>query len=139
MIEQELSVCILVSTCLKMSESVLRKCRECGEKLLGRADQKFCSDQCRNAHNNKQNSDANNVVRNINNSLRRNRRILDKLCLGEKTKISKEKLIQKGFSFMYYTHQYQTKNGSVYHFCYELGYLILNEDDVLIVRRETSQ
>jgi hypothetical protein len=121
-----------------MSETESRKCRECGEKLLGRSDQKFCSDQCRNAYNNKQNSDANNFVRNINNSLRRNRRILDALCSGEKIRVSKEKLIQKGFSFTYFTHLYETKNGSAYHFCYELGYLILNEDDVLIVRREAS-
>jgi hypothetical protein len=121
-----------------MSETESRKCRECGEKLLGRSDQKFCSDQCRNAYNNKQNSDANNFVRNINNSLRRNRRILDAICSGEKIRVSKEKLIQKGFSFTYFTHLYETKNGSAYHFCYELGYLILNEDDVLIVRREAS-
>ena len=122
-----------------MSEIDTRKCRECGDKLLGRADQKFCSDQCRNAHNNKQNSDANNHVRNINNSLRRNRRILDSLCVGEKAKVSNEKLAQKGFSFTYFTHLYQTKSGSVYHFCYELGYLVLNEEEILIVRRETNQ
>lgn len=115
-----------------------RKCKECGDKLLGRADQKFCSDQCRNAYNNKQNSDANNLVRNINNSLRRNRRILDNLCLGEKTKVTKEKLLQKGFTFTYFTHLYETKNGSVYHFCYEMGYLILGDEELLIVRRESN-
>ena len=34
-------------------------CPECGDKLKGRADKKFCSDACRNAYNNKLNSDAN--------------------------------------------------------------------------------
>lgn len=115
-----------------------RQCKECGEVLRGRADQKFCSDQCRNAFNNRQNSDANNLVRNINNTLRRNRRILDTLNPGEKTKTSREKLLQKGFDFQYSTHQYQTKNGSVYHFCYELGYLLLDADEVLIVRRNNE-
>lgn len=113
-----------------------RKCLECDAKLYGRADQKFCSDQCRNAYNNRQNSDANNLVRNINNTLRRNRRILSEFSPKEKAKIDREKLVQKGFSFNYFTHQYETKNGAVYFFCYEMGYLPLNDDEVLIVRRE---
>ena len=115
-----------------------RNCLECETKLLGRSDQKFCSDQCRNAYNNKQNSDANNLVRNVNNALRRNRRILDGLCKGEKQKVNREKLIQKGFSFQYFTHQYQTKTGTVYCFCYELGYLTLNDEEGLIVRRNSE-
>ena len=28
-------------------------CPECGEKIIGRVDKKFCSDYCRNAFNNK--------------------------------------------------------------------------------------
>ena len=73
-----------------------RKCAECGDKLVGRADQKFCSDNCRNAFNNRQNSDANNLVRNINNTLRRNRRILHDLNPSEKAKTNRDKLLQKG-------------------------------------------
>jgi predicted nucleic acid-binding Zn ribbon protein len=118
--------------------STERKCAECGEKLLGRADQKFCSDQCRNAYNNRQNSDANNFVRNINNALRRNRRILEALSPGEKTKVDRDKLVAKGFSFTYFTHEYVTKNGAIYKFCYEMGYLLLDNDEVLIVRRENK-
>jgi hypothetical protein len=49
-------------------------CPECGEKIRGRVDKKFCGDACRNSWNNKQNADANNFVRNINNSLRKNRK-----------------------------------------------------------------
>jgi predicted nucleic acid-binding Zn ribbon protein len=118
--------------------STERKCAECGEKLLGRADQKFCSDQCRNAYNNRQNSDANNFVRNINNALRRNRRILEALSPGEKTKVDRDKLVAKGFSFTYFTHEYVTKNGAISKFCYEMGYLLLDNDEVLIVRRENK-
>jgi predicted nucleic acid-binding Zn ribbon protein len=115
-----------------------RKCAECGDKLVGRADQKFCSDNCRNAFNNRQNSDANNLVRNINNTLRRNRRILHDLNPSEKAKTNRDKLLQKGFNFNYFTHQYLTKTGSTYFFCYELGYLMLDNDEVLIVRRDSA-
>ncbi len=43
-------------------------CVECGEEIKGRADKKFCSDQCRSAFNNRLNSDATNFIRNINTS-----------------------------------------------------------------------
>lgn len=115
-----------------------RNCLECGERLVGRADQKFCSDQCRNTHNNRLNSDANKVVRNINNALRKNRRILSELNPGEKTKTTRDRLLQRGFQFKYFTHLYETKTGTTYYFCYELGYLPLENEEVLIVRRESS-
>ncbi len=119
--------------------SVQRTCLECDEKLLGRADKKFCSDQCRNAYNNRNNSDANNLVRNINNALRKNRRILVEACPEEKTKTTRDRLLQKGFSFKYFTNTYETKAGIVYHFCYEMGYLPLDNDEVLIVKREKKE
>ena len=54
----------------------VRPCKECGQKLSGRRDQKFCSDYCRNTFNNRLNEDSTNYMRRINNILRRNRRIL---------------------------------------------------------------
>ncbi len=115
-----------------------RLCPECGEVLRGRVDKKFCSDLCRNAFNNKLNSDSNSYVRNINNSLRKNRRILEKNLQGDTTKISKQKLIDKGFNFNYYTHQTTTKTNNTYLFCYEYGYLYLENDFILIVKRKVE-
>lgn len=112
-------------------------CLSCGEVLKGRSDKKFCSDQCRNSYNNEQNSDANNYVRNINNALRKNRRILSEaLGSNEKMKVAKDKLTSKGFSFSYYTNVYNTKTGNTYYFCYEYGYLPLEGDFVAIVLRK---
>src|ERR1051325_10509811 len=100
-----------------------KSCPECGEKLSGRSDKKFCSDMCRNAYNNKINSDSNNYVRNVNNILRRNRRILEESLPGEKISVVKQKLLDKGFNFKYFTHQRVTRNNHTYVFCYEYGYL----------------
>jgi hypothetical protein len=105
-----------------------RECPECGEKLTGRIDKKFCSDMCRNSFNNKQNSDSNNFVRNVNNSLRKNRRILEQSLQGEKTTIARQKLVEKGFNFNFYTNHTVTKNNHRYHFCYEYGYLPIEND-----------
>ena len=113
-----------------------RKCRECGDRLVGRADKKFCGDACRNTYNNRHNRDVNRQVRKINYSLRKNRRILDELTPNDKVKAARDELLARGFSFAYITHQYETKKGTVYHFCYDLGYLLLDNEEVLIVRKE---
>jgi predicted nucleic acid-binding Zn ribbon protein len=103
-------------------------CPECGDKLIGRSDKKFCSDQCRNAYNNKLNSDTTNTVRNINNILRKNRRILEDLNKQSgKTMVTKETLLTNGFNFTYHTHSYTTQKGYTYMFCYEQGYLYLED------------
>lgn len=116
----------------------LRKCPECDEAIKGRIDKKFCSDLCRNSFNNKINSDTNNYVRNINNSLRKNRRILEELLKGDTTKLPKQKLTDKGFNFNFYTNQNITKNNNTYFFCYEFGYLHLENDFILIVKRKNE-
>ncbi|MFO7829153.1 MAG: hypothetical protein R6V23_11055 [Bacteroidales bacterium] len=117
-----------------MTENITRKCPECGEKIIGRADKKFCSDQCRNTYNNRLNSDASNTVRNVNNILRKNRRILiDLNKQSGKTIVNKETLLTSGFNFTYITHTYTTKKGDVYHFCYEQGYLYLPDKELYLL------
>lgn len=114
-----------------------KKCPESSEKIIGRIDKKFCSDYCRNSHNNKLNKDSKNNIRNINNKLRKNYRILDNYKLTEgKTKTTKSKLVDKGFNFDYITNIYTTKKKTIYYFVYDLGYLPLENDFYMIVKRE---
>lgn len=111
-------------------------CLDCSETIKGRSDKKFCNDICRNSYNNKLNSDTTNYVRNVNNILRKNRRVLEENLKGETTTISKQKLVDKGFNFKYYTNQILTKNNHTYVYCYEFGYLLLDKEMVLIVKRK---
>ena len=113
-----------------------KRCPECGDKIIGRADKKFCCDACRNTHNNALNKDSKNLVRNINNRLRKNYRILESLNPDGKTKTTKEKLLRLGFNFEFYTNIYTTKTGSVYFYLYDQGYLALENDFYLIVKRQ---
>lgn len=123
-----------------METTAPRACLACGKPLKGRLDKKFCDDYCRNSYNNQQNSDQNNFVRNLNNILRKNRRILEEaIPEGEEMKkMPKEKLLLAGFNFKYHTHQYQNQKGQVYFFSYEYGYLALEGDWVLIVKRKAE-
>jgi hypothetical protein len=54
------------------------------QSFKGRADKKFCDDYCRTNYNNQLKSCENNYVRNINNALGKNRRILEELLPGPK-------------------------------------------------------
>lgn len=113
-----------------------RTCPVCGDRILGRIDKKFCSDQCRAEYNNRMNKDSINVIRRINSILRKNRRILTELNPEGKTRISRRKLIDKGFNFQYFTSIYRTKTGNTYYFCYEQGYLHLESDYCALVTRK---
>ncbi len=119
-------------------EAPKQVCIACGKPIKGRIDKKFCDDYCRNNFNNKNNSDATNTVRNINNILRKNRRILEELHANApegKTSVncSKSKLLELGYNLKHTTHLLKTKKG-VYYFCYEYGFLPLENDWFFIVK-----
>lgn len=120
-----------------MPENQERFCLDCHKPISGRRDKKFCDDQCRNNYNNKQLGELPAEVKNINLILRKNRRILEELLPPEgMTKVPAKTLLTKGFDLTYHTHLYTTKAGSVYHYCYEFGYLPIEGDYYLIVKRE---
>lgn len=118
-----------------------RYCMICNKPIKGRADKKFCDDLCRNNYNNELNAAGNNLVRNINNALRKNRRILESLLPENEEigKVSKEKLLQEGFQFKYMTHIYTNRKGTNYFFCYDYGYLLLEQDWFLVVKRNEEK
>jgi hypothetical protein len=114
----------------------MKTCLECDEKIVGREDKKFCSDGCRNAYNNKMNKDSTNFMRNINNKLRKNYRILSELNPNGKGKTTRSKLLVKGFDFECITNLLQTKTGNTYYFVYDQGYLFLENDFFILVKRD---
>ena len=110
----------------------------CNKPVKGRTDKKFCDDFCRNNFNNQLKSNTINLVRNINNALGKNRRILENLFVAgeEMAKTTRNKLLQKGFQFKYITHTYVTKTSKTYFYCYEYGYLPLDNDWYLVVKKK---
>jgi predicted nucleic acid-binding Zn ribbon protein len=102
--------------------AVEKKCLDCGDTLRGRADKKFCSDQCRNNYNNRQNRDSNNFVRNVHGLLRKNRRILADLYDEGKTTVHKDALYAMGYNFSFFTHIIESPGGARFQYCYEYGF-----------------
>ena len=90
-----------------------RECLACKEAVKGRIDKKFCSDYCRNAY-----------------------KILSELNVSGKTKVTRTKLYDNGFDFQFFTSIYKTKTGNTYFYVYNEGYLTLENDTFLLIRKE---
>ena len=116
-----------------------RLCLDCGNAVKGRTDKKFCDDNCRNNYNNRLKSETGTIFNKINGILKKNRKPLAKLNPDGKVKVSKKKMLNAGFNFDYHTHTYQTQKGNKYFFCYEFGYLALNDDEFLLVEKKEQQ
>jgi hypothetical protein len=116
-----------------------KTCLDCGEILRGRADKKFCDDQCRSNYNNKLKADDYKEVKKVNHILLKNRKILAELTPDGKAKVTKAKLLKSEFNFNYHTHYYTTTKGATYIFCYEYGYLALEQDWFLLVHNQEDK
>ena len=114
---------------------MVRECLECGSQLLGRADKKFCDDQCRSSFNNHLKAGPSSALRPVNAILRKNHSILMRLCTGSKIKLKKDDLLRNGFDLNYHTHLYNTQNGNIYYFCYNYGYMRLDGESFLVVKK----
>ncbi len=121
-----------------MQQPSRQTCLHCQHPVKGRVDKKFCNDHCRNAYHNLLNSPVNNLVRNINHCLQKNRRILADLIQSTRSqgKIPAEYLQNRGFSFQYFTHTLTDSSGHQFFFCYNYGYRRIDQDTVLVIQNE---
>ena len=113
-----------------------RQCLECNDPITGRSDKRFCGDQCRNVYNKREKREHKRNIYKVNRRLLHNYRILENLNKGDKTKVSHKKLINATFSFSYITSIYRTETGKTYYFVYDQGYLPLNNDWYVLVKRQ---
>lgn len=77
-------------------------------------------------------------MRKINNKLRKNYRILSELNIDVKSKTTRSKLLNKGFDFDYFTSILNTKTGNTYYFVYDQGYMALESDFFILVKKINS-
>lgn len=111
-------------------------CKNCGKEIKGRSDKKFCDYNCRIAYHNSNINKNEKSIRDINKKLRKNRSILKFVSPQGKTTVKKTFLIQLGFDFQYYTNHYKTKNHNIYTFCYDYGYMELENEKILVINKQ---
>jgi len=122
-----------------MNMETQKQCIACQKTVRGRSDKKFCNDYCRNSYNNQLKSPANTLIRNQNNQLLKNRKILETIYGKEKIfiKINNSELLKMGFDFDLVTQVRKTKQQSLYYYCYEFGYMPINNDTIVIIGNES--
>jgi predicted nucleic acid-binding Zn ribbon protein len=121
-----------------------KKCPECGLSVNGRSDKRFCSDGCRNLFHNRERQQLEAQIRNVNQILFSNRRILLAAVESSKQRVPLAYLRSKGFNFHFFTHQVQSPSGETAIFCYDVGYRqetsnllsLLKEDESLVARKQ---
>lgn len=121
-----------------LDQKPVKNCEYCGEVIKGRSDKKFCSSDCRNGYHNHMSSISEANLRKVNKILRKNRKILEALTPDDKANVHKDRLIDRGFNFNFFTHIYTTKDKRTYKYCYEYGYLQHHNDWFVLVKRDLS-
>ncbi len=108
-------------------------CLECHAMLIGRADKKFCDSYCKTAYHNKNYKSSHQKIKGINNLLKKNRQILKIFCEAGIVETTYQSLLQAGFHFQYFTHQFTNSNNLKIHYCYEFGYIKTMNDQIIIL------
>lgn len=115
-----------------------QNCLECGEKIQGRIDKKFCGDYCRNAWHNKKNVENRAEIRKVNSTLLKNRNLLKDLYEKRSLKLVPGQLMELGLNFAYFTHLRTGKKQETIRYCYEYGYCVVDDEKVVIFRDNMS-
>jgi predicted nucleic acid-binding Zn ribbon protein len=122
-----------------MNNSVPRHkstCHYCGDALVGRSDKRFCNSACRNALNNAKRITTFSVIKAVNKTLLKNFNILNHAWLCGEIELSKTVLIKRGFNMNYFTSIQHLGKSVEYKFCYDIGYSLLNENTIRILKKE---
>lgn len=105
-------------------------CIDCGNRIRGRTDKKFCNDHCRSHHHNALNRGRNNVFKEVNHILRKNTGILEQFIQQGVSQIGKQTLAATGFDFNYFTNMISVPGGSTYYGIYHYAYRHHEEEQI---------
>lgn len=105
-----------------------RLCLSCNKLVEGRVDKLFCSPYCKSSYHyikNRNKKMTRFLI--VDEQLKRNRNILQHFHKTGKTTILKSELVDKGFDPNFFTNYWKNSKNDVYLFCYEYGFLSINE------------
>lgn len=110
-----------------------RICPACGRTITGRANKRYCDDNCRNNYYYHIYNEQLLLVRNVNAVLMRNRMILRTLNPFGKKTVTKQCLVDSDFDFNYFTGIRKTKKGRTYYIVYDQSYALADDNNVDVV------
>jgi hypothetical protein len=101
----------------------MKICPVCGDPLRGRKDKVYCSPQCKNSATYDKRVLNEPFFLYVDRQLKINRKILKRYNQSGFTTLRKDKLLDEGFNPRFFTHYWKNKKGQVYLFCFDYGFL----------------
>ena len=109
----------------------MKTCPTCGVEIMsGREDKKFCSPTCKSAYQYEVRKKEDSFYFEVDRALKTNRKILKKYNVKGYTTVRKLDLIEEGFNPNYFTHYWKNKEGKVYLFVYDHGFLEIHQKGI---------
>ncbi len=114
-----------------LNHSKEKICTSCGKVLEGRSDKKFCDPYCKSTYHYKKSLEQSpNFYNKVDNQLKTNRKILKRYNKAGKATVRASIVLKDGFNPNFFTHYWKNKDGDVYLFVYEFGFLSISEKNV---------
>lgn len=117
-----------------------KNCKICKSLVFGREDKIFCSTRCKNLYhiNLRQVTRKNSLT--LDRHLHRNWSIILEI-LGsnsQKAIVPRILMAEKKFLFKYITHYHKSEQGHLVHYVYDMGWVELPNDEVMLFRTDFS-
>ena len=103
-------------------------CPVCGTEIIGRKDKKFCSAKCKSIDQYERKQIEEEFYLKVDKQLKINRKILKKYNQTGFTTLRKQELLAQGFNPKVFTHYWKNREGQVYLFVYDFGFLDIKKD-----------
>lgn len=113
----------------------MENCINCGQRLFGRKDKKFCNDYCRNTYNNRLNKENVEVIRITNNKLKKNHKILKNLVEKNKNSVTRTELELLGFDINLVT-SFDFNDGVIFRKVYD--FVLQQKDSNVLTLKQLS-
>ena len=105
----------------------MRTCPTCETEIRGRPDKKYCSPECKTASHYELRKKKEKLYFKVDRQLKINRKVLKKYNSNGKTVLRRDVLHKEGFDPNFFTHFRKTSKGEVYFYCYDFGFLKIQE------------
>lgn len=108
----------------------MKRCPVCQSEVKGRADKVYCSVKCKSSLQYETRLAKETFYLEVDRRLKINRKILKRFNRSGHATVRKEKLLEEGLNPRFFTHYWKNKKGQVYLFCYEYGFLEIEQKGV---------
>jgi len=119
----------------------VRKCPVCGTDVKGRSDKIYCNVYCKNENHYKVRQKRLESILPVDDRLHHNYKLLCQYLQGKNrpVKVSKAELTELNFNFDFHTHFITNAKGQIYRCLYNLAWLQLSDNVILVVKTEVPK